>query len=143
MNWGQVICSADEDVVARVKEITAGKGAWAALDAVCGTMTAKLAASVREDGVVFVYGVLAGYDASVNAVDLLFRRVDVKGWVLYTKVMNQPDKCQAIAPEVAPLVRDGIIPVPEVEKFDLTDFKAAMAKAEQSGVVGKIFLVSA
>jgi trans-2-enoyl-CoA reductase len=138
----EVICSSDEDVVARVKEITGGQGAWGGLDAVCGTMTATSAASVRADGVVFLYGVLAGYDATVSAVDLLFRRVDVKGWVLYSKVMDQPEKCQALAPEVAPLVRDGIIPVAEVRKYDLTDFKQALAKAEEPGVTGKIFLVS-
>jgi trans-2-enoyl-CoA reductase len=138
----EVISSSDEDVVARVKEITGGKGAWGGLDAVSGASTGTIASSVRAEGQVFLYGVLAGYDATVSAVDLLFRRVDVKGWVLYTKVMNQPEKCQALAPEVAPLVRDGIIPVAEVRKYDLTDFKQALAKAEEPGVTGKIFLVS-
>lgn len=100
-----------EGVVARVKEITVGRGAWGRLDAVCGTMTATLAAGERHGGTLFLYGVLAGYDATINAFDLLFRGVELKGWVLYTKVTNQPEKCQAIAPEVAPLVRDVIISV--------------------------------
>ncbi|KAG0607990.1 hypothetical protein M758_8G069700 [Ceratodon purpureus] len=138
----EVIVSTEEDVVARVKEITGGKGAYGALDAICGTMTKTIAASVRDDGQVFLYGVLAGYDATVSAIDLVFRRVDVKGWVLYTKAMNQSDRCQAIAPEVAPLLRDGIIPVPKTVKYDLTDFKKAMAKAEEPGFAGKVLLVS-
>jgi trans-2-enoyl-CoA reductase len=57
----EVISSSDEDVVARVKEITGGKGAWGGLDAVCGTTTGTIAASVRDKGQVFLFGVLGGF----------------------------------------------------------------------------------
>jgi trans-2-enoyl-CoA reductase len=137
----EVICSSDEDVMARVKAITGGKGAWGALDAVCGASTGTLASCVRDGGQVFLYGMLAGFVANIGAGDL-FRGVSVTGWAISNKITNNPKKCQALAPEVAPLVRDGVIPVAEVEKHDLADFKMAMAKAEEPGRSVRILLVS-
>lgn len=137
-----VICSTEEDVVATVKEITAGKGAWGALDAVCGAMTATLASCVRDGGQVFLYGVLAGFSTTLNAMDL-FRGVSVTGWVLYRKGLDDAARCHALAKEVAPLVTSGIIAVADVEKYDLVEFQQAMAKAEEPGRSGKILLVSA
>jgi NADPH:quinone reductase-like Zn-dependent oxidoreductase len=124
-----------------VKEITGGKGAWGGLDAVCGTTTGTIAASVRDEGQVFLFGVLGGFVANIAAPDL-FRGVSVTGWGLYTKVTNDPKKSQAMAAEVAPLVRDGVIRVAEVEKHDLADFKQALAKAEEPARSTRILLVS-
>lgn len=50
----EVIVSSEEDVVARVKDITGRKMAYAALDCVAGEMTDTVAASTREDGTVYV-----------------------------------------------------------------------------------------
>ena len=50
----EVICSSDENVVARVKEITGRKMAYAAVDCVAGEMTDTVAASTREGGTVYV-----------------------------------------------------------------------------------------
>ena len=141
MNWGQVICSADEDVVARVKEITAGKGAWGALDAVCGTMTQTLGACVRNGGQIFIYGVLGGTTLSLNTLDL-WRDVKVSGWIIYNNVMPSAEKSHAVAAEVVPLVKQGIIPVAKCERFGFQDFKKAMDVAEKAGGAKKILLVS-
>ena len=46
----EVICTSDEDVEARVKEITEGRGAWGALDSLGGDMTVKLLHSIRKGG---------------------------------------------------------------------------------------------
>lgn len=137
----EVICSTEEDVVARVQEITGGKGAWGALDAVCGTMTGTLVSCVRAGGQVFVYGVLGGFSTTLAAMDL-FRGVSVAGWVLYHKNVDNPEILRALVAEVLPLVQNGIIPAAQVEKYDLTDFKHAMAKAAEPGRSGKILLVS-
>lgn len=137
----EVICSNEEDVVARAKAITGGKGAWGALDAVSGTTTGTLASCVRDGGQVFLYGVLGGFSTTLNAMDL-FRGVSVTGWVLYTRGMGDPATLRALAAEVAPLVTSGIIGVAEVEKYDLRDFKQALAKAGEPGRSGKVLLVS-
>jgi trans-2-enoyl-CoA reductase len=122
----EVICSAEEDVAARVKEITGGKGAWGALDAVAGTMTQTLASCVRDGGQIFVYGVLGGFVSCISVMDL-FRNVQVAGWTL-SKVRNDPVRREACAAEVAALMRD---------------FKSAMARAEKAGSSCRVLLASA
>jgi len=137
----EVISTKDEDLVARVKEITGGKGAWAALDAVCGTMTALLMASVKDGGRVLVYGVLGGMNPTLYSPDL-FRDISLTAFAITNKILNNAEKSLACAAAVAPLVGKGIISVAEVEKIDLSEFKQAMVKAEEPGRSGKILLVS-
>lgn len=137
----EVICSSEADVVARVKEITAGKLAWGALDAVSGTMTATLAACVRDGGQVFVYGTLSGKTVSMSTLDL-WRDVVIRGWIIYTKVMQSAEKSHAVAKEVAPLITSGVIPVAECERWAFGDFLKAMEVAERSGGAKKILLVT-
>ena len=137
----EVICSAEEDVGAKLKEITGGKGAWGGLDAVFGTMTPMIAGGVRDEGKVYVYGMLGGYSTTLGVGDL-FRGVIITAFVSF-KLLAVPEKIHALAAEVAPLVKDGVIPVAEVEKYDLKEFKTALAKAGESGRSGKILLVTA
>lgn len=138
----EVISTKDEDVAARVKEITGGKGAWGALDAVCGTMSAKLLASVRNGGQVLLYGVLEGIAPTLHAPDM-FRGLSLTGFSIVGQVLASAEKSLACAAAVAPLIREGIISVAQVEKVDLSDFQQAMVKAEQPGRSDKILLVSA
>ncbi|KAH8959048.1 hypothetical protein BDL97_06G060800 [Sphagnum fallax] len=74
----EVISTSDKDVVTRVKEITGGKLAYGALDAVAGEFTKQVLASVRDGGQVFIYGVLEGWEATVGVGDL-FRRNPRRG----------------------------------------------------------------
>ena len=137
----EVICSSEEDIVARVKEITGGRGAYAALDAVSGAMTESFVASVRDGGSVYVYGVLGG-DGFRFALAHLFRGVHVQGWILYNQILASREKSWKTATEVAELLRDGIFQAAEVEKFDLADFAVAIAKAEEVGKGKKMLLSS-
>lgn len=137
----QVISSADEDVVARVNEITGGKGAWGALDAVSGSMPAMLAASLRDGGQLFIYGKLSGTNFTFSTVDL-WRDVKVSPWIIYSKVMLSAEKNQTVAAEVAPLMKQGVIQVTKCERFAFEDFKKALEAAQKAGSSKKIMLVS-
>lgn len=137
----EVICSTDEDVVARAKEITGGKGAWGALDAVSGIMTQTLAACVRDGGQIFIYGVLGGTTLSMGTLDL-WRGVKISGWIIYKTIMPSAEKSHAVAAEVATLVEQGVIPVAKCEKYAVEDYKKAMEVAEKAGGAKKILLVS-
>lgn len=59
-----MVCTGDEDVPAKVKEITGGKGAYAALDSVAGEMTNTCGQAVRDFGTVMVYGAMSGIEVS-------------------------------------------------------------------------------
>ena len=61
----EVVATDQEDIKERVQQITGGKGAWAAIDAVAGETTAKVIAATRTGGTVLVYGVLSGHSFQV------------------------------------------------------------------------------
>lgn len=136
----EVICSSDEDVVARVSAITGKKLAWGALDCVSGEMTKKVMASVRWGGQVFVYGVLSSFDATIAITDL-FRGVRLSGWILYNS-SSDPEKRKEYAEAVAKLMEERVIIPLEGEKYELADFKVAIAKTEEVARGGKVLLTS-
>jgi NADPH:quinone reductase-like Zn-dependent oxidoreductase len=132
----EVISTDNEDVATRVKEITGGKLAYAAVDAVAGTLTKQVTASVRDGGQVFIYGVLGGYDATVGVGDL-FRGVRVAAWALPNSVVERSEE---YIDKVSKLIEAKII-VPLVgESYDLADFQLAIKKSTEVGRGGKVFL---
>ena len=64
------------------------------------------------------------------------------GYTPARELMKDYEQREACAAEVAPLVINGIIPVAEVEKFEFTDFKQALRRAEESGLSRKVLLAS-
>ena len=56
-----------------------GKGAWAAFDPIGGDIAAKITASLREDGELFVYSLMTVPTTNVGIHDILFRGVKVGG----------------------------------------------------------------
>ncbi|KAH9559493.1 hypothetical protein CY35_06G062300 [Sphagnum magellanicum] len=134
----EVISTSDEDVATRVKEITGGKLAYGALDAVAGELTKQVAASVRDGGQVFIYGVLAGWEATVGVGDL-FRGVHLTAWYL-TKELAIPERRRVFINDVSKLIEDKIIEPLVGETYDLADFQLAIKKSEEVGRGGKVFL---
>jgi len=136
----EVISTSDEDVVTRVKEITGGKLAYGALDAVSGELTKRVCASVRDGGQVFIYGILAGWEATVGVGDL-FRGVHLTAWYLYRELAI-PERRRVFIDEVSKLIEDKIIEPLVGETYDLADFQLAIKKSEEVGRGGKVFLKS-
>jgi NADPH:quinone reductase-like Zn-dependent oxidoreductase len=132
----EVISTDNEDVAARVKEITGGKLAYAALDAVAGTLTKQVTASVRDGGQVFVYGVLGGWDATVGVGDL-FRGVRLAAWILPNSIA---ERFEEYIDKVSKLIEAKIIVPLEGETYDLADFQLAIKKSTEVGRGGKVFL---
>ncbi|CAM6050344.1 unnamed protein product [Sphagnum compactum] len=134
----EVISTNDEDVVTRVKEITGGKLAYGGLDAVAGELTKQVCASVRDGGQVFVYGILAGWDATVGVGDL-FRGVHLTGWIVYRELAI-PERRRVFIHDVSKLMEDKIIEPNVGETYDLAHFRLAIKKSEEVGRGGKVFL---
>ncbi|CAK9238299.1 unnamed protein product [Sphagnum troendelagicum] len=132
----EVISTDNEDVATRVKEITGGKLAYGALDAVAGTLTKQVTASVRDGGQVFVYGVLAGWDATVGVGDL-FRGVRVAGWIVPNSFA---ERFEEYIDKVSKLIEAKIIVPLEGETYDLADFQLAIKKSTEVARGGKVFL---
>ena len=57
----EVICTADEDLRARLQELTAGKGVERAIDCVAGAVGAEIARNLAPGGTMLVYGALSSH----------------------------------------------------------------------------------
>ncbi|CAM6126873.1 unnamed protein product [Calypogeia fissa] len=134
----EVICSTTEDIVERVREITSGKLAHGALDCVGGNVTKAVAASVRNEGQVFVYGSLSSNDATVSIPNLR-RGISLKSWTI-AKVW---DDREDVSKQTIQYLEDKTFELISGEKLDLADFKTSIEKSEQVGRGGKVLLTSA
>ena len=83
-----VIATEEEDLVARVMEITGGKGARLVFDPVAGKGLEKLAAATAMGGIVFVYGALATEATPYPRMTALTQGLWVKGFTLFEVVMD-------------------------------------------------------
>eukprot|EP00775_Hariotina_reticulata_P004253 gene4253-4504_t len=137
----EVICSTTEDLVARVKQITAEVGAAAVIDSVGGEQMAKLAAAVRDDGEVWLYGLMDGLNFTGNGPEVLFRHVSYKGfwfskWLYAKPIVDR----KAVIDKTLRLMADGVL-APEIgTKFPLSDWQAAVKESQVVGRVGKVLL---
>ncbi|MCO5579213.1 hypothetical protein L7F22_033067 [Adiantum nelumboides] len=137
----EVINSETEDVVERVKDITGGKLAYAAVDAVGGSLTKTIAAAVKDRGRVLVYGVFSGWDVTVSTTELM-RGVQVSWWWLFPDYVLTRAKRAEVAKEVMKLLAHNIITPCTSEKFPLKDFIAAISKSEKPSGFEKVLLVT-
>jgi NADPH2:quinone reductase len=97
-----VIVTEDEDLVARVGEITGGTGAQLVFDPVSGPMVAKLAEATAPYGTIILYGVL-DFAATPLPVQLLIgRNLTMHGFAMYLDDRPERD-ARAIA-----FIRDGV-----------------------------------
>jgi|APGre2960657444_1045066.scaffolds.fasta_scaffold00644_10 NADPH:quinone reductase-like Zn-dependent oxidoreductase len=137
-----VICTS-EDVGARVQEITGGKGAWGAVDAVGGELTAVITGALRPGGTVLVYGAMSGMVFTGSIVDVLFRGVSIKGfWLTPYLESLSADAKKAVFSEIVTMFAEGLLVPFSGQKFQLSDVKKAVAHAQEPARGGKALLVS-
>jgi len=80
------------------------------IDGVAGKATATVAGVLSESGTLLVYALMSGEPVTIAPLDLIAKRVVVKGFFL-----NHPDvelKIPNALRETAPLVASGVIRVP-------------------------------
>jgi NADPH:quinone reductase-like Zn-dependent oxidoreductase len=94
----EFICTADEDLRARLQELTAGKGVERAIDCVAGELSAEIARNLAPAGTMLVYGALSSHrqtDPSKFIMPLfpprlIYSTAAVRGWWLPRWVPSQP-----------------------------------------------------
>ncbi len=137
-----VICEGDEDVVARVRELTDGKGVRYALDSVAGESGQRLVTALAAGGTMVVFGSISGEPLTIDPGTMLFRGTTIKGWWLlhWLRTASQAQRAQLFQ-TIIPLVVDGTLHVPVAAGYDLADVQQAVAAAEGSARNGKVLLV--
>ncbi|KAK9818162.1 hypothetical protein WJX72_008025 [[Myrmecia] bisecta] len=137
----EVIVTSEEDLVQRVKEITGGEGAYAAIDAVGGTTFQEVVSAVRDGGTALIYGRLSGSTGQFNIGDLLLRRKVLRGFALPNWLNTKaPQEREAKLLRVLDLIASGVIKPYSGKVYPLEQFKEAISESQREGRGGKVFL---
>ncbi len=134
-----VIATEEEDYVARVNEITGGKGVGLTFDQVAGPFAEKLVAAATPGGIVFEYGALSGEPTPFPLFEALRKRVAMRGYILL-EVTQDP----AVAEQAKKYVVDRLATghfVPKIAKiFPFAQAVEAYQYLESSQQVGKVVI---
>jgi NADPH:quinone reductase len=86
-----VIATQENDLVARVDEITKGSGARVAFDPVAGTALEQLTRAVAQNGVVIEYGALSSEPTPLPLFPVLMKGLTLRGFT-YKEIVRDPER---------------------------------------------------
>lgn len=131
----------DEDFVARVKEITGGRGCAAVLDMVGGDYVPRNLQCLGEDGRHVSIAVQRGASATIPLFDIMRRRLTLTGSTLRGRDAGfKALVTEEIARTVWPFAREGKLKPVMDRTFPLAEAAAAHRRMEEGSHVGKIVL---
>jgi NADPH:quinone reductase-like Zn-dependent oxidoreductase len=132
-----VIVTDEEDLVARVHEITSGKGARIVFDPVAGKGLEALAAATSEHGIIVEYGALAAEPTTYPLFTALSKQLTIRGYTLF-EVVSQPELFTTAKKYIFDHLVAGDFK-PRIDKtFPLSEIVAAHRYMESNAQIGKI-----
>ncbi len=134
-----VIATEEEDFVARVREITGGKGARVIFDPVAGPFLEKLADIAQPEGIIFQYGALSMQPTTFPLVAALTNGLTVRGYTLMEFTRN-PERLPAAKKYVYDRLADGRFQPKIAKTFALAQTVDAYKYLESNTQVGKIVI---
>ena len=133
-----VIATQEEDLVARVMDITGGKGARTAFDPVGGPYVETLANALAPRGILFIYGGLSGQPTPYPHWPCAYKGLSMRGWVA-SEIWNHPHRYQAAQEKIlAGLAGGHLRPVISREFQGLESLIEANAYLESNQQIGKV-----
>ena len=134
-----VISTEEEDLPARVKEITGGKGARVIFDPVAGPYVETLVQAAAQEGTVFVYGVLSSEPTPFPLFGALSKGVAVRGYSLH-ELRSVPERIEETKKYIFDRLADGRF-YPKIAKtFPLNKVEEAYQYLESNQQVGKVVI---
>ena len=127
----------EEDLVARVNEITGGKGARVTFDPVAGPTLAKLAAAAAPEGIIIEYGALSSEPAPFPLLDALSKSLTLRGYVLF-EITGNPLRLEAAKEFITEGLASGRLKPVIAKVFPLDEIVEAHRFLESNRQVGKI-----
>lgn len=134
-----VIATEEEDLVARVKEITGGKGARVIFDPVAGPFLEKLAEAAAVGGIVFEYGALSMQPTPFPLFVALNKGLCIRGYTLLEITLN-PEKLPAAKKYIYDRLADGRLHPKVARIFPFAQTVEAYKYLESNAQVGKIVI---
>jgi NADPH:quinone reductase-like Zn-dependent oxidoreductase len=138
----ECISTDEEDIPARVREITGREHLTKAIDAVGGETGAAVMRALGRGGVLIVYGLLSGEPMPVDGGRMIFNSATLRGFWLGEWMRSAPaERRQAVTAEMlGAMAASEIVPPVEAE-YPLTEVLAAVEHSERPGRSGKVLLV--
>jgi NADPH:quinone reductase-like Zn-dependent oxidoreductase len=135
-----VIATEEEDFVARVREISDGKGARVIFDPVAGPFVEKLAAAAAFGGTIFLYGLLSMQPTPFPLMTALSNGLSLRGYTLM-ELHRDPMLIGAAQKYVFDRLADGRFTPKIAKTFPLSQIKEAFQYLESNTQVGKIVVI--
>lgn len=136
-----VVVSDEEDVAARVREITGGRGARIAFDAVAGPMLSSLVSAMAPGGMVIFYGVLAGLPQDFPWITLMGNNLTLRGFAAYILTRDPQSRAVVIDYVNRGLASGALSPVID-RTFALAQIVEAHRHLESNVQFGKIVVTT-
>jgi NADPH:quinone reductase-like Zn-dependent oxidoreductase len=137
-----VICSEDEDVEARIRDIAGKQGVRKAIDAVGGDTGARVLRSLAPGGTMIIYGALSMQPLPLEGSRMIFSSVTVKGfWFNRWRRLTERAKRDAVIASMMGAIASGRIVPPVEAEYPLEEFRNAIRHSKQPGRRGKVLLV--
>jgi NADPH:quinone reductase-like Zn-dependent oxidoreductase len=134
-----VIASEEEDYVARIKEITDGKGVRITFDPVAGPFVQKLAAAAAQEGVIFVYGGLSMQPTPFPLFESFRNAVSLRAYSV-REITTVPERLAPAKKYVFDRLASGQF-VPKIARtFHYKDTIEAYRYLESNQQVGKVVI---
>ena len=134
-----VIATEEEDIVARVKEITGGKGARVIFDPVAGPFLDRLAEAAAIGGIVFEYGWLSGQPTPFPLLTALGKGLNVRGYSMM-EITRNLEKLPAAKKYVYDRLADGRFRPKVAKIFPFAQTIEAYKYLESNAQVGKVVI---
>ena len=145
----EVICTADEDLRARLQKLTAGQGVERAIDCVAGEVGAEIARNLAPAGTMLVYGALSSHRQTdptkflmpLFAPRLIYSTATVRGWWLPRWVPSQPlAEVRAATSDLLTMLSKRALTPPTSLRYSLKDFREAVRLADGEAGQEKVLL---
>lgn len=149
LGGNEVICTADEDLTARLQDLTAGKGVERAIDCVAGELGAEIARNLAPAGIMLVYGALSSHRQTdpvkftmpLFAPRLIYSTATVRGWWLPRWVSSQSlAEIRAATSDLLTMLANRALTPPATVRYSLKDFQEAVRLADGETGQQKVLL---
>lgn len=121
------------DLAQQVKGATNGQPIKLGLDGVGGSLSAALGAVLTERGVIVNYAAMSGQPVAVDAPDLVFKRLLLRGFFMYHPEFSS--SLGSAVTEGARLLAANKLHVPVAAEYALNDITKAVAHLQAGGKV--------
>jgi NADPH:quinone reductase-like Zn-dependent oxidoreductase len=132
-----VIVTSEEDVAARVNELTDGHGARVIFDPVGGPALAGLIRAAAPGGTVIIYGVLSSEATTLPVLEVIGKSLTIRGYKVFDITTDVERRKVAVDWILDGLARKALQPVIDAV-FPLEDIVEAHRRLESGSQVGKI-----